>query len=288
MIAVLLAALLAAAAFAEPQPSVTDADEPRQSTTRHYPTGGRSKSHLATTTEDSYGKLVTSGPRNRPGAAKENGKPSTSTLQSSSNDFWIYFADVELFYDDDHDGYYYGIDLLFDADTYFEVADVYAVLYLSLEGGPWNEYAATGTFSIFGATSDDEYVVVTELESGYPTGSYDLLIELYDAFDGAFLTSLGPIDTSELAYLPLEDFRRDDPRFDAPIGHSHGGGAMDFWSFGTLALYLLAIRLARRHPRVAAACPWNKAAYAEPGAGTPRACLAVRMTLRPQTDRVSK
>ncbi|MGH8193646.1 MAG: choice-of-anchor H family protein [Woeseiaceae bacterium] len=202
---------------------------------------------MTTTTEDGYGELVTTGERRKPGATNGSGKPAGATLQSSSNDFWIYFADVVLFSDDDNDGYYYGIDLLFDADTYYEVADVYAVLYLSLEGGPWNEYAATETFSIFGATSDDEYVVVTELEAGYPTGSYDLLIELYDAFDGAFLTSLGPIDTSELAYLPLEDFRHDDPNFDVPIGHSHGGsGALDLATFGTLALYVLAICLARR------------------------------------------
>lgn len=246
MIAGLFAALLTVAAFAEPQPAPTE-DDPRRSTTGHYVTGGRSKAELTTTTEDEYGELVTIGERRNPGAANESGKPAGSTLQSTSNDFWIYFADVVLFSDDDNDGYYYGIDLLFDADTYYEVADVYAVLYLSLEGGPWNEYAATETFSIFGATSDDEYVVVTELESGYPTGSYDLLIELYDAVDGAFLTSLGPIDTSELAYLPLEDFRRDDPHFDVPIAHSHGGsGALDLTTFGTLALYVLAIYIARR------------------------------------------
>jgi hypothetical protein len=245
IIASLCGVMLAATAFAEAQVPAMDAEEARQSTTRHYVKGGRSKPELAATTEDRYGDLVTSGPRTRPGAGTGDSKPSQSTLQSSSNDFWIYFADVELFYDDDRDGYYYGIDLLFDADTYYEAADVYAVLYLSLEGGPWNEYAATGTFSIFGATSDDEYVVVTELESGYPTGSYDLLIELYDAFDGAFLASLGPIDTSELAFLPLEDFRRDDPPIQGP-GHSHGGGAMDLWAFGTLGLYLLALHWTRQ------------------------------------------
>src|SRR5688572_23805969 len=89
MIASLFVVLMAAAAFAEAQPPATGADEARQSTTRHYIKGGRSKSELATTTEDRYGELMTSGPRTRPGAGKGNSKPSESTLQSSSNDFWI-------------------------------------------------------------------------------------------------------------------------------------------------------------------------------------------------------
>ena len=40
---------------------------------------------------------------------------SGSTVQSTDPNFWFYRADVELFNDFDRDGYYYGIDLLFDA-----------------------------------------------------------------------------------------------------------------------------------------------------------------------------
>ena len=86
IIASLFAALLAAAALAEAAPPGQDAAEERQSTTRHYVKGGRSKPELAATTEDRYGDLVTSGPRTRPaGAGNGNTKPSESTLQSSSN-----------------------------------------------------------------------------------------------------------------------------------------------------------------------------------------------------------
>jgi hypothetical protein len=145
--------------------------------------------------------------------------------------------------DDDRDGYFYGIDLLIDADTIYGVADVYAAVYLSLEGGPWNEYAVTEDFTIFGASGDDEFVLVTELMSGYPTGSYDLLIELFDAWDGSYVASFGPEDTSELAYLPLEDFNRDEPRYDPPVVVSHGGGgAAGLW----LLLPLLAFTIRRR------------------------------------------
>ncbi|NIA26688.1 MAG: hypothetical protein GWP02_01435, partial [Desulfobulbaceae bacterium] len=128
-----------------------------------------------------------------------------------------------------------GIDLLFDADTYYLSADVYAVVYLSLEGGPWNEYAATENFTIYGASSDDDYVVVTELVDGYPSGSYDILIELFDANDDSFLAYFGPDDTPELAFLPLEDSYRDTPIVpDIIIFDDHGGG-----SLGWIAILVL-------------------------------------------------
>ena len=89
----------------------------------------------------------------------------------------------------------------------------------------------------------------TELVSGYPKGDYDLLIELYDAYDGAFLASMGPEDTSELSYLPLEDSTRDSSDNTQVVVNSGGG------SLGWLLLF---------------------------------AILAVRMTLRPQAARLSK
>ncbi len=179
-----------------------------------------------------------------------NGKSRTANASRTPNtDFWFYSADVELFRDNDRDGYYAGIDLLFDADTYFTVADVYAVVYLSFEGGDWNEYAVTDTFTIFGASAGDSYSIVTDLITGYPPGSYDILIELFDDFDDRFLAYIGPEDTSELSFLPLED--RD---FDiaAPGGGStvvvnRGGGG----SVGLLTLLLLgAAGLARRYARI--------------------------------------
>lgn len=225
-----------------------DDGEARRSTSAQYE-GGRDDSSPSVITKDRFDALVTDGERTRPGARQGNAKPGTSSLQSADHEFWFFLADVVLFGDDDNDGHFFGIDLLFDADTIFEAADVYAVLYLSFEGGPWNEYHVTDVFTIFGATSDDEYVVVTELESGYPRGSYDLLIELYDTFDGRFVASFGPVDTSELSFLPLEDFERDDPHFRPPVGHSHGGGgAVRLWGVAILALFTPAVFMRRRRP----------------------------------------
>ena len=168
----------------------------------------------------------------------EQQKLSGNESRTPNVDFWFYSADIELFADDDRDGYYHGIDLWFDADTVYFSADVYAVVYLSLEGGPWIEYAETETFSIFGASGTDDYVIVTELLSGYPTGSYDVLIELFDAWDNSFVADLGPESTSELSFLPLEDAERDVPFSSSPpIAVSRGGGGSADWV--TLAVFAL-------------------------------------------------
>jgi hypothetical protein len=221
------------------------AAEQRSSKSLHIRSGGRDNRGSGTTTADVYAGMQSTGPRVKPSASSKAGSVLPQAA-SAAFDFWIYQADVILFSDDDRDGYYYGIDLLIDADTVYDVADVYAAVYLSLEGGPWNEYAVTQDFTIYGAGDGDEYVLVTELMSGYPTGSYDLLIELFDAYDGSFLASFGPDDTSELAYLPLEDYNRDAPRFYPPVGRHGGGGSTGVW-----LLLLLAIAAFRRRLRVA-------------------------------------
>lgn len=253
-------------------------DDVRQSSTRQIASGGRDGIASAAR-RDEYEALDTTGERKQP-SMRGSGKPGESTVQSPSvsNDFWFYMADVVLFNDDDGDGYFHSIDLLFDADTYYDVADVYAVAYLSYEGGPWNEYAVTDVFTLFGATSDDEYVIVTDLTTGYRTGNYDILIELYDAIDGAFLAEFGPADTSELSFLPLEDYERDDPSADEIIVVGGGGGAV--------ALPLLAGLLLVALVRIAAPAGRTAGVQAAPCASLPR--FATRITLRPHAASVSK
>ena len=200
--AIILTGLLAAmtALPVQAQNSGASATEKRVSVIRQIAKGGRDG--IASQAQRlEYAPLNANGQRERRSAGSAGA--AGASAKTNSNDFWFYEADVVLFNDIDRDGFYHGIDLLFDVDTVYDEVDVYAVVFLSREGGPWNEYAVTDTFWINGATSDDEYVVVTELETGYPTGSYDLLIELYDAVDGTFLTSFGPEDTSELSYFRL-------------------------------------------------------------------------------------
>lgn len=193
------------------------------------------------TSQNEFAVLRVAGERDKSTWSSAQSKAAAQAAQSPNMDFWFYTADVVLFNDHDSDGYYHGIDLLFDADTYYAFAEVYAVVYLSLDGGPWNEYAATDNFTILGATSDDEYVLVTELLSGYPSGSYDVLIELFDAFDDSFLAYFGPDDSSELAFLPLEDADRDVAVVPEVIVVNRGGGGSLGW-FLILALGLTTLR----------------------------------------------
>ena len=244
LVTTVLLAAFSLQAQADLSTTSSDAAEPRSSESLNFANGGRANERdpqKGSLSVDQYAPLKTKGARSKIATKTAASTTSETAPQSSSYDFWIFDADVQLFYDDDGDGYFYGVDLLFDADTIYSSASVYAVVYLSLEGGPWNEYAVTDDFTIFGSSGDDEYVLVTELMAGYPTGNYDLLIELFDAYDGAFVTSFGPDETSELAYLPLEDFNRDAPVVEERIVvvNQGGGGAIGLW----LLLGLFGLRI---------------------------------------------
>ncbi len=213
-------------------------EEKRTSVSSFYSQQGRSQLAPDKVSEDDLEAFAKSGIRDKTALRSTKAGESTSTASIPNIDFWFYSADVELFADNDRDGYFAGIDLLFDADTVYSRAEVYAVVYLSLEGGPWTEYAETANFIINGTSGTDEYVIVTDLVSGYPTGSYDILIELFDTFDNSFVADMGPENTSELAFLPLEDANRDAPGVSPQpvvINHGGGGGSTDVWTLAFLA-----------------------------------------------------
>jgi len=219
------------------------ADEPRTTVNSFFANEGREQGTPDKVSRDElapFAKSAAAATGTRDRSALRSNKPAdgAGTKVTPNLDFWFYEADVELFRDDDRDGYFAGIDLLFDADTTFFRAEVFAVAYLSYEGGPWIEYAETDDFVINGSSGSDEYVIVSDLVSGYPSGSYDILIELFDAFDGSFVADIGPENSSELAFLPLEDAARDDAGVSSPpivVNHSGGGGAADLWTLAMLA-----------------------------------------------------
>ena len=237
--AVLLLSLLATAG----QTALTAEADGRISVTTQGPASERGVVPNGAT-HDTYDALTKDSKRGKQSAAAAQQAASANNALAINTDFWFYDAYVTLFADSDDDGYYTGIELEFDADTVYTAADVYAVTYLSLNYGPWNEYAETADFTLYGASDTDLYVIETELVTGYPTGDYDILIELYDTFDGSLVASFGPEDTSELALLPLED-----TTYDAPSGtttqvviNSAGGGGSLSW----LLLLGLAIVAAMR------------------------------------------
>jgi hypothetical protein len=79
--------------------------------------------------------------------------------------------------------------------------------------------------------------VVTRLLEGYPTGYYDVLIELYDADWDLHVVSYGPNEDGALRALPLEDEQSDYVGDAQPVSDSHGGGG----SLGLLSLFLLTL-----------------------------------------------
>ncbi len=216
----------------------------------HLKGDGRENAVAIKETRDEYEAPGTSGGSREKTRSGAQSKTSSGVSMSPIADFWFYLADVELYGDSDRDGYYSGIDLLFDVDTYYAVADIYAVAYLSYEGGPWQEYAVTEDFTIFGSSGTDDYVIVTDLVSGYPRGDYDILIEVFDADTSEFLAYFGPEDTSELAFLPLEDLDRDTPATETRITvNSGGGGASDLLLLVMLGIFATAPALRRLRER---------------------------------------
>ncbi len=167
--------------------------------------------------------LVIQGYRSEPGpgaeaAARSGGLAARGCVISGCGNFWISNASSEISRDADGDGFYTRLRVWFDANTDLPSRYVYAKLFVSFEGGPWNLVHTTQDFRIDGATRADEYVIVTELDSGYRTGYYDVLIELYDAASRAFLTDYGPYEDSALRALPLEDRNRDQSDVTVGVG----------------------------------------------------------------------
>ena len=171
-----------------------------------------------------------------------------TTEYSSHGDVAVYDVSTELISDFDYDGYFHRYSVAIDADTIFDTSYIYARLYLSYEGGPWNYYASSDNYHIHGDSEMDTFIIETELADGYPAGYYDLRIEIYDAETDVWLTSYGPYDNASLSALPLEDSYDDSPREIAwhpveteIIVASHGGSSN--WLMMTLTLLVLVTRL---------------------------------------------
>ena len=126
-------------------------------------------------------------------------------VNAQNHDFNIASTSVTMNSDLDGDGYYSEFSVNFDADTIYNSATVYAYLYLSFEGGPWELYYSTDYFTITGNSYFDDYTVKTLLSNGFPPGSYDILIDLYDAYDDSIVATISAYDSYELSNHYLED-----------------------------------------------------------------------------------
>jgi hypothetical protein len=145
-------------------------------------------------------------------AALKSLRPSAPTRSQKISDFSFFDAGSTLLADRDGDGFHREFRVRFDADVVSGSALVYARLYLRRAGDrDWLLYHETDDFEIFEDDGDDDYFVTTTLDDGWPTGDYDVLIDLYESgFDGIVAT-IGPVDSDGLALLPLEEAGLDLP-----------------------------------------------------------------------------
>jgi hypothetical protein len=161
-------------------------------------------------------------------------------------DSYVYTAKTDLFSDFDNDGYFHHLRVTFDADSNFATARLYAIVYISADGNAWERLYTTEDFTVHGSSPDDAYEIETDLVSGYSTGLYDVLLELYDAASGTLVDSYGPNESPDFSVRPLEDSYRDgdpSPPDPAPPVATGGGGAIDWL---TLPALLAATVWARR------------------------------------------
>lgn len=155
-------------------------------------------------------------------------------VENKSNyyyDFSIYTAYTELLTDIDQDGYYQTFSVTFDADIISPMRDeqalVYADLYLSQNGGPWILYFSTDDFLITGEATEDEFEVVTQLDSGYVPDNYDVLIDLYEVGYSDVVATFSSDDSNELYALPLESSDYD-PEYIEVVYHEVHSGSMNW------------------------------------------------------------
>ena len=152
-------------------------------------------------------------PRLAKSAATPKPKRAAAIAQSSRfADFSIHEVRSSLIRDRDGDGHASEFRIRFDVDTVFAEAEVHAALYLRRFGErDWTLYHETDDFDIHGSSDSDDFFVTTTLDDGFPTGFYDVLIDVYEVgFDGIAAT-VGPFETGALADLPLEEAGLDVP-----------------------------------------------------------------------------
>ena len=145
-------------------------------------------------------------------AALKSARPSAPIRSEKTSDFSFFDAGSTLLADRDDDGFHREFRVRFDADVVSGDALVFARLYLRRVGDrDWLLYHETDDFQISGESGDDSYFVTTTLDDGWPTGDYDVLIDLYESGFSGIVATIGPLDSDALALLPLEEAGLDLP-----------------------------------------------------------------------------
>ncbi|MBD3586221.1 hypothetical protein HHX48_10755 [Salinimonas sp. HHU 13199] len=186
--------------------------------------------------------------KHKPGPARSTSAFASQKVDQHNSvvnqDFWIYDSWLTLNTDEDYDGYYSSFSLSFDADTFFQAHELYAVIYLG-DAVEYKSVYVTSVFTIFGENSDDYLTLDIELVSGFMPYDYDIRIELYDAHNDERVAIHDAFDDADLALVSLESRSNDQPYHDAHHDSSRHGG-----SIGVVGLFLLLVAIIRRCTRL--------------------------------------
>lgn len=168
-----------------------------------------SKYSGATTPEASSKSATVANEKKHVAAAQKSEPKRPATMEMSQKSSWyrIYDAGVSLRRDRDGDGHHSQFQVRFDADSVVGDARVYAKLYVRRVGdtGAWQHYFTTDDFWIYGQSGTDDYFVTTTLDEGFPSGDYDVLIDLYESCCSGIVATLDAYDDGSLGYIPLEE-----------------------------------------------------------------------------------
>ncbi|WP_231731491.1 choice-of-anchor H family protein [Colwellia sp. TT2012] len=180
----------------------------------------------------------------------DNPKVDNTSRSFSDGNFVIYEGYAQLIADHDLDGYYQTFSVTFDADliTYnpYDVAVVYAELYLSENGGPWQHYYTTDSFVIQGESSEDAFEVYSTLSQGFNPNHYDVLIDLYEVGYTNIIASYSSDDSNSLYALPLESSDYDIEYVEYyQETHIHGGSA----SLSGLMILMMILAMRQLYPQ---------------------------------------
>ncbi len=236
---------MAAGAFA----AGTDGLEPQTRTADGFAAErGDSERRPASVLEEFDGAGATAeDPDSAPGTVRKTAPSTPQQRAVSCCGFRIYDASTRLFDDLDRDGYYTWLQVTFDVDTDYSEAEVYADIWLREPNGAYTLIHETDVFTIRGSSSSDDYEVEAELVAGFPPGLYDVLIEVYDAWDHRFVADFDAMDSSDLGLLPLEDISFDGD-IPPPVVYSDGSGGSGSFSMAALAVLAgLGLWRRRRH-----------------------------------------
>lgn len=152
-----------------------------------------------------------------------------------NHEFWIFDAWVEFHGDDDRDSYFNHFSVEFDVDTEYSSAEVYARLYLG-KNEIFKEYHTTSNFDIFSDTNNDSFVVESELLSGFSPDEYEVLIEVYDAYNDELVAVFDGNDDADLYLLSLESKNYEATQVVVVREH---GGSVSLWSLLLLPLLFI-------------------------------------------------